>query len=60
MPYLLYYVVAAIGMPDSQTARMYSKRFGAVGDDLLDQFALRLRLFKPVFDEAVSLASQLR
>ena len=38
---------------------MYSKRFGAEGDGLLDQFALRLRLFMPLFDEAVSLAKQL-
>jgi len=59
VPYLWYYVIAAIGMPSGPLSRMYSKWFGAEGDDLLDQFALRLRLFMPLFDEAVSLAKQL-
>ena len=59
VPYLWYYVIAAMDMPDGPRSRMYSNRFGVDGDDLLDQFALRLRLFMPLFDEAVSLAKQL-
>lgn len=59
VPYLLYYVIAAIEMPNGVMSRRFSERYGVEGDDLLDQFALRLRLFKPLFDEAAALARQL-
>ena len=32
---------------------------GSNEDEVFDQLALRLRMFKPLFDEAVSLARQL-
>ena len=51
-------LVAALP-PESPTTKRITKRFGVEGDEFFDQLALRLRMFKPLFDEAVSLARQL-
>lgn len=53
------YPVAAAVFPDSPMVKFWMGRFGVEGDEFFDQLALRLRMFKPLFDEAVSLARQL-
>ena len=56
--YMMNYVVA----PLRTERRMWDRlagRFGVGDDDLMGQLALRLRMFKPQFDEAVVLARQL-
>lgn len=57
--YIIGYAVVTTMKPDAPTAKRFSRRFGVEGDEFIDQLALRLRMFKPLFDEAVSLARQL-
>jgi hypothetical protein len=57
--YVAGYAMTAVGFPDSPIAQGWPRRFGVKGDEFFDQLALRLGMFMPLFDEAVSLARQL-
>ena len=53
------YAVAVTMTPEAPAVKRYSGWFGVEGDEFFDELALRLRTFKPLFDEAVSLTRKL-
>ena len=57
--YMLIYVTASLKPRDSQSSKRLTKRFGVDAEQFSTQLALRLRMFKPLFDEVVALARQL-
>jgi len=57
--YPMAYLLAVVGMPDGQFSKNFSERFELEGDEFIDELAVRMGWFKPIFDEAVVLARQL-
>jgi hypothetical protein len=54
LPYILGFALCGV-----QPIGYWIPRFGVEGDEFLEQNAVRLRMFMPLFDEAVALARQL-
>lgn len=58
-PYVMIYVLAPLTKNELPFWDNLINRFGVEDGDMMEQLGERLRTFKPLFDEAVSLARQL-
>jgi hypothetical protein len=59
LPYIHMYVMGVVLLPEGGwTIESHSRRFGVEPAGLLEQYFLRLQLFMPMYDEAVTLAGR--
>jgi hypothetical protein len=59
LPHLLSMIVAVAQGPQSWMYQEFLRRFQLEGDEFLGEAAVRVRMFKPLLDEASALARQL-